>query len=165
MAWTITFYPERWIGSGITLCPHPHSGWFFVSNALRSRLPKGVNRIPGLWYSPTSVRFPQRIFCSRLPIGACHPTRYSRQSAISAGRLCFFLQGSSSFRKTFSRLQSKLFPSAASEAYNRQPASWRPTRAPFTCSLSHPADQWGDCRLAMGVRTNPGWERAYIFYT
>jgi hypothetical protein len=35
---------ERCFGFGITLCLHPHSGWFIVSNAARFRLPKGLNK-------------------------------------------------------------------------------------------------------------------------
>ena len=33
---------ERCFGLGLTLCPHPHSGWFIVSLVSRVRLPKGL---------------------------------------------------------------------------------------------------------------------------
>src|SRR5690606_13941114 len=33
---------ERCFGLGVTPCPHPHSGWFFVSLVSRVRLPEGA---------------------------------------------------------------------------------------------------------------------------
>jgi len=35
---------ERCFGLGLTLCPHPHSGWFIVSLVPRVRLPKGLRK-------------------------------------------------------------------------------------------------------------------------